>query len=327
MALSVRKQDLECLRGDWQELLSRAPEPHVFHRPTWQKVWLEHFGDGREPLFLAVRDGDHLVGVAPLMRDGPRLALVGDHEICDYMDFVVEPGRESEFFAAIFRSLGEEPWEEMDLRGLAAYSPALEALSTATNGLGWRVERELEAVAPHVELPSSWEEYLARLDGKNRHELRRKMRRLRQSGARVELRDLRSPQEVAAGMEDFLRLHTAARQDKADFMTPQMEGFFRAMSVALADEGLIRLFMMDLDGWPAATVLCFDCCRQLHLYNSGFDPELSSLSVGLLSKVLCLEVALKEGKGCLDFLRGSEPYKYDLGGQDLPIYRCRVRRG
>jgi CelD/BcsL family acetyltransferase involved in cellulose biosynthesis len=318
---------LESLRDEWQELLSRAPEPHVFHRPTWQGLWLEHFGDGREPLFLAARDGDRLVGVAPLMRDGSRLALVGDHEICDYMDFVVEPGRESEFFAAIFRSLGEEPWEEMDLRGLAAYSPALEALSTATNGLGWRVERELEAVAPHVELPSSWEEYLARLDGKNRHELRRKMRRLRQSGARVELRDLRSPQEVAAGMEDFLRLHTAARQDKADFMTPQMQSFFRAMSVALADEGLIRLFMMDLDGRPVATVLCFDCCRQLHLYNSGFDPELSSLSVGLLSKVLCLEVALKEGKGCLDFLRGSEPYKYDLGGHDLPIYRCRVRRG
>jgi CelD/BcsL family acetyltransferase involved in cellulose biosynthesis len=327
MALSVRRQDLEGLRDEWQDLLSRAPEPHVFHRPTWQGLWLEHFGNGREPLFLAARDGDHLVGVAPLMRDGLRLALVGDHEICDYMDFVVEPGRESEFFAAVFRSLGEEPWEEMDLRGLAAYSPALEELSTATNGLGWRVERELEAVAPHVELPSSWEEYLARLDGKNRHELRRKMRRLRQSGARVELRDLRSPQEVAAGMEDFLRLHTAARQDKADFMTPQMQSFFRAMSVALADEGLIRLFMMDLDGRPAATVLCFDCCRQLHLYNSGFDPELASLSVGLLSKVLCLEVALNEGKGCLDFLRGSEPYKYDLGGHDLPIYRCRVRRG
>jgi CelD/BcsL family acetyltransferase involved in cellulose biosynthesis len=327
MALSVRRQDLESLRSEWQELLSRTPEPHVFHRPIWQELWLEHFGDGREPLFLAARDGEHLVGVAPLMRDGPRLALVGDHEICDYMDFVVEPGREKEFFAAIFHSLGEEPWEEIDLRGLAAYSPALTALATATNGLGWRVERELEAVAPHVELPASWEEYLAGLDRKDRHELRRKMRRLRQSGARVELRDLRSPQEVAAGMEDFLRLHTASRSDKAEFMSPQMQRFFRAMSVALAKEGLIRLFMMDLDGRPAASVLCFDCCQQLHLYNSGFDPELSSLSVGLLSKVLCLEVALKEGKGCLDFLRGSEPYKYDLGGHDLPIYRCRVRRG
>jgi CelD/BcsL family acetyltransferase involved in cellulose biosynthesis len=114
--------------------------------------------------------------------------------------------------------------------------------------------------------------------------------------------------------------------NSALFMSPQMERFFRAMSGALAGEGLMRLFMMDLDGRPAASVLCFDCCRQLHLYNSGFDPELSSLSVGLLSKVLCLEVAIKEGKGCLDFLRGSEPYKYDLGGHDLPIYRCRVRR-
>ncbi len=201
--------------------VSRTPEPHVFHRPTWQELWLKHFGDGREPLFLAVRDGERLVGVAPLMREGLRLALVGDHEICDYMDFVVEPGREGEFFAAVFHSLGEDSWEEMDLRGLAAYSPALAALPKATNGLGWRVERELEAVAPHVELPSSWEEYLERLNGKDRHELRRKMRRLSQSGARVALPDLRSPPEVAAGIEDFLRLHTASRSDKAEFMSPR----------------------------------------------------------------------------------------------------------
>jgi len=326
MALSVRREELEGLRGEWQDLLALTPEPHVFHRPLWNELWLEHFRDGREPLFLAARDGDRLVGVAPLMRDGPRLALVGDHEICDYMDFVVEPGREGEFFPALLRSLGEEPWQEIELRGLAAYSPALAALPGAASALGWRSEQELEAVAPRVELPSSWEEYLARLGKKDRHELRRKMRRLRQGGARVELHDLRSRQEVAAGIDDFLRLHTAGRGDKTEFMSPEMERFFRDMSVALADEGLIRLFMLELDGRPAASVLCFDCCRQLHLYNSGFDPDLSSLSVGLLSKALCLEVAIKEGKSCLDFLRGAEPYKYDLGARDLPIYRCVVRR-
>jgi CelD/BcsL family acetyltransferase involved in cellulose biosynthesis len=326
MALSIRREELESLRAEWQDLLSRVPEPHVFHRPLWNGVWLAHFGDGQEPLFLAARDGGRLVAVAPLMRDGPRLALVGDHEICDYMDFVVEPGREGEFFPALLRSLGEEPWEEIELRGLASDSPALAALPAAADALGWRLEQELEAVAPRVELAPSWEEYLGSLGKKDRHELRRKMRRLRQGGAQVELRDLRSRQEVAAGMEDFLRLHTASRRDKAEFMSPQMECFFRDMAVNLADESLIRLFMMDLDGRPAASVLCFDCCDQLHLYNSGFDPDLSALSVGLLSKVLCLEVAIEEGKSCLDLLRGAESYKYDLGARDLPIYRCVMRR-
>jgi hypothetical protein len=28
----------------------------------------------------------------------------------------------------------------------------------------------------------------------------------------------------------------------------------------------------------------------------------------------------------VDFLRGREPYKYDLGAQDLTIYQCAVRR-
>lgn len=327
MTLSVRKEELDSLHVEWQDLLARAPQPHVFHRPLWNSIWLAHFGNGREPFFLAIRDGDRLVGVAPLMRDGPRLALVGDYEICDYMDFVVECGRETEFFAALLGFLAQEPWEEMELRGLAAHSSALSALPQAADALGWHLDQELEAVAPRVDLPSSWEEYMSRLGKKDRHELRRKMRRIRQGGAEVELRDLRSREDVAAGMEDFLRLHTASRSDKAEFMSPQMEGFFREVSAALAAEGLLRLFMMDLDGRPAASVLCFDCCSQLHLYNSGFDPDLSHLSVGLLSKALCLEVAISEGKSHLDFLRGTEPYKYDLGASDLPIYRCVVRRG
>ena len=148
-------------------------------------------------------------------------------------------------------------------------------------------------MAPHVELPSSWEEYLARLDKKNRHELRRKMRRLY---AAPSVRDLRSgPQRWPPASRTSSAYTTRSRQGRVH--EPPDGGLLPGQSVALADEGLIRLFMMDLDGRPAASVLCFDCCRQLHLYNTGFDPELSSLSVGLLSKVLCLEVAIEEGRG------------------------------
>ena len=37
-------------------------------------------------------------------------------------------------------------------------------------------------------------------------------------------------------------------------------------------------------------------------------------------------VLIEQGMGGLDFLRGDEPYKYDLGAQDQEIYRMRLRR-
>jgi CelD/BcsL family acetyltransferase involved in cellulose biosynthesis len=98
------------------------------------------------------------------------------------------------------------------------------------------------------------------------------------------------------------------------------------MASAMAAEGLIRLFMLRVNAKPAAAVLCFDAGSHLYLYNSGYDPEYSGLSVGIVSKALCLQWAIENGKKGLDFLRGDEPYKYDLGAKDQDIYRLTLRR-
>ena len=52
----------------------------------------------------------------------------------------------------------------------------------------------------------------------------------------------------------------------------------------------------------------------------------AELAVGLASKALVLQDAIENGYGCIDFLRGHEPYKYDLGGVDRNVYRCLVTR-
>ena len=62
------------------------------------------------------------------------------------------------------------------------------------------------------------------------------------------------------------------------------------------------------------------------IYNSGYDPQYAYLSVGLLSKAACLRHAIEDGRKRLDFLRGNEPYKYDLGGKDLQVYRCLIKK-
>ncbi|MEE8347693.1 MAG: GNAT family N-acetyltransferase, partial [Dehalococcoidia bacterium] len=62
------------------------------------------------------------------------------------------------------------------------------------------------------------------------------------------------------------------------------------------------------------------------LYNSGYNPDYAYLSVGLLSKALALRKAIEEGRSRFDFLRGPEPYKYDLVARDVAVYRCTVRR-
>ena len=53
----------------WQALHDASGETNPFTGPDWAVTWLEHFADpGHRPLVLEVRDGDRLVGVAPLYR-------------------------------------------------------------------------------------------------------------------------------------------------------------------------------------------------------------------------------------------------------------------
>jgi CelD/BcsL family acetyltransferase involved in cellulose biosynthesis len=127
-------------------------------------------------------------------------------------------------------------------------------------------------------------------------------------------------------MDDFLHLMESSKHEKAEFLTPQMEHFFREMAVTLAADGLIRMYFLELDGVRVAAVLCFDCDNSLLMYNSGYDPQLSHLAVGLISKALLVKDAIEQGRACLDFLRGDERYKYDLGAQNSQVYRCTVTR-
>ena len=109
-------------------------------------------------------------------------------------------------------------------------------------------------------------------------------------------------------------------------MTEEMAHFFRQIAASAAEMGHLKLYFLEIEGVRTSTALCFDYGDEFSLYNSGYDPAYASLSVGLLLKAFCLKEAIAAGKKRFDFLRGSEPYKYDLGGQDLPIYRCLVRK-
>lgn len=325
MTYTVRREELAAVQAEWGALLERSAEPVPFLHPTWHRVWLEEFGNGRELLLYAVRDGEALVGVAPLMANDGRLMLSGNYSICDYMDVITAQDRAADVLAALLGALAEESWSELELWGLREDSPVLSALPAAAAGAGMAVAQETEAVAPRIELAATWEEYVASLSKKDRHELRRKMRKLEAAGE-LELRAYTSPEDVESRVPLLLRMMIESRTDKAAFMSEQMARFFHRMVPAMAAEGLVRLYELELERRPIASVLCFDQGGQLYLYNSGYEPEYASMSAGLVSKAMCLRDAVECGRHCVDTLRGAEPYKYDLGAKDRTVYTCTVRR-
>jgi CelD/BcsL family acetyltransferase involved in cellulose biosynthesis len=182
---------------------------------------------------------------------------------------------------------------------------------------------EPDEVSLEKDLPANWEEYLQTLDTKQRHELRRKLRRLEEEG-KITYRLVTDTTSVPAFLEIFLKMFVESREDKADFLTPQAEGFFRDLTATMSEFGFLRGGILELDSRPMAAVLAFDYKDTVYLYNSGFDPTQSQLSVGILSKALLIKDSIARGKKKFDFLKGAERYKYHLGGKEVQLQKCRI---
>lgn len=326
MTLAIRDEAFDRVSGEWAGLLAQTPSPIPFATPAFQRTWLDHFGAGRDARILTARDGERLIGVAPLLVDGERAEFVGHYSICDYMDVVVTPGFEAPFMASMLDRLAADGVRELDLRGLRAGSPTIAAAGSAAAASGFVFEQHDEALAPVVSLPESWDAYLGGLSKKDRHELRRKLRRLA-SGGDARLRVITAAEDALPMLPELFRMMRISNHHKEEFLDrPGMEAFFRDVVGVMAGEGMLRFYFLTLDSVPVASVLNFDLGGQLYMYNSGYDPAYAHYAVGLMSKALLIEDAIEAGRTCVDFMRGDEPYKYDLGGKDQQVYRLALNR-
>jgi len=287
------------------------------------KVWWQEFGSGAEPYLAAVRQGEKIIGIAPLVVTEGRASIIGSADVCDYLDFVVTPGTERDFFSVLLDDLRQKGINHLDLGPLRPDSTVLTNLVGIARNRGYEVLCQPEDISLELDLPPTWEEYLTILTKKQRHEVKRKLRRLSEAGE-VDYRTVKDSAAVHDTVDSFLKMFTNSRQDKATFLTAQMESFFRALADTMAEAGLLRLGILELDKLPVAMIMGFDYNDCIYLYNSGYNPQYNSLSAGLLCKVLCIKESIEEGKKRFDFLKGDESYKYHLGGREVPLYRCQI---
>lgn len=323
-AYTVTKETIESLSSCWLGAGKHLGWNCPFVLPPWLAAWRSAFATKSDPALWAVRQGDVFIGIAPLLIKGKKARFLGSPDVCDFLDFVVAPGRGKEFFAVLIDHLRQQGITHLDLKLLRPDSSAMSELVGVARDLGHEVVCEREDVSFELELPATWEDFLDSLAGAQRHEIRRKLRRLHEA-AEVRFRTVEGVEEVREEMDVFLALFGSSRRDKAAFMTPRMASFFRSAADKLAGAGILRLSFLELDARPAAAVMCFDLGSRTYLYNNGYDGRFRSLSVGLLSKVLSIQEAIRRGRTGYDLLKGEEVYKRHLGGKPVPLYGCRVR--
>ena len=323
MSYTLTVESLDGVTSSWDKLRHCLKWGSIFVLPAWLKVWWEAFGGEGELYLRTLRQGGKIIGFAPLLVNKETASFIGSADVSDYLDFVIIAGRERDFFKVLLDDLRERGIKKLDLRPLRPDSTVLTQLVGVAQNRGYDVLCHPEDVSLELDLPTTWNEYLAILKNKQRHEVRRKLRRLWEAGS-VEHRCVETGREVEDYLDIFLRLFSLSKDDKAGFMNHKRESFFRSLAKAMAEIGLLRLGILKMDKVPMAMTMGFDYDGSHYLYNSAYDPQFSYLSVGLLCKVLCLKESIERGKRKWSFLKGGEPYKYQLGGREVPLYSCQI---
>jgi len=320
---TVTLESFDSLTSYWFQSESLLMWNCIFVLPPWLEVWWHDFGSEAELYLGAIRKGGTIAGIAPLLLRGAEASFIGSTDLCDYLDFVIAPGKEVDFFNILLDDLQERGIRRLNLRPLKPNSSVLTYLVSIAKNRNYDVYRKVEDVSLELDLPPTWQEYLNKLTQKQRHEVNRKLRRLGEAGE-VNYRVVKDSNSILDSMDLFLRLFRQSREDKAIFLTNQIESFFRSLVEATARSGLLRFGILELNASPAAVVMYFDYNNSVFLYNNGYDPRHRFLSVGLISKVLCLKDSIERGRSRFDFLKGAEEYKYRLGGKEITLYRCDI---
>ncbi len=300
----------------------RWPVPFVL--PHWIAAWNETLGARWRVSVLAAGSSENPTALLPLLVRKDEARFAGDPAVCDYFDAVFVPGKEEDAARELLNTAWSQGIRLLDLGPVRPDSFIHTVLGPAAEREGLEVSVQRDGVTVEMALPESWDAYLQTLSGKQRHEVRRKLRRLEEAGP-VDFRVFTDFEAVRKTLPVFYRLFRESREDKAGFLTGEMIAYFDRLCASMSRDGFVRLSLLLLEDRPIASALCFDDGRTIYLYNNGYDPEYRRLSAGLMVKVFTIRDALELGRKRYDFLRGDEIYKFRLGGTATPLHRMEIR--
>lgn len=284
----------------WKTLFAQTPNSTVFTSYEWFHTLCTYLLRV-DPQLLIFYEHDQPIGIIPAVMNNNTLQLIGDERVTDINDMVYCSGYEQHIIEA-FASFIKSKDMHLNLFPLEQHSPLVFYLPQFLDD----IVIEKTDVCPIVHLPESWEDYLKNLNGKARHELRRKLRKA--NGVTM--------QPIEPERIDILfRLMVASDKNKKDFLTAEMCAFFKNIAHLFSQHGWLRFRAAYHDSRPICALFSFQTNNHIFLYNAGFDPMFSTLSPGIAAVGLDIKTAIDEQFKYYDFLRGEENYKLQFGAQ------------
>lgn len=299
---------------EWTELLSRSASNSLFLQWEWQFRWWESFGG--DLFIVLITEDDRTIAILPFIKRKSALLTIltmigAPHS--DYLDFIIEKGREKEVIRCFFNEFLNEH--------LAIKIIQLDSINQRSPNLDYLTNRFLHSFlrsgdrkkeCPFIMLPDSWEAYLGSLSAGMRYFIGRKERKMGKD-FEVQIGIAGSREEVSTRMDQFILQHQGRwnkRQRPGAFHSDAFCAFHKKVSEYLFKKGHLKLYYLELNKRPVASYYIFQYQNNYYFYLSGFDPDFSRYSPGSVLMGAIIKDAISQGMDEFDFMRGESDYKF-----------------
>jgi len=325
------------LKIEWNALIDTASSRVPFLRYEYLRTWWQTRGGGEwdekvQLILIYARENGQLVGIAPCFiseHQGKKVLLfLGCIEISDYLDFLVKPQLLPAFTQGLLTYVRSTLASEMGIQGIDLYnlsdqSPTIHALQNASINLGLTCTVNPITRSPYIPLSGNYEEYMAGLDKKQRHEMRRKLRRMLELPVPTEWYIANDPAKINDEIQDFIQLMDLDSEKHA-FLTPIMREQMQLSLQEAFNAGILQLAFMRIGNEKTAAYVNFDFQNRIFVYNSGIDPRFFEHSPGWVLLTHLIKWANENDRFEFDFMRGTEDYKYKFGAVDRQVMRVTI---
>jgi hypothetical protein len=313
---AVRQESSPFGRGQGEDVLTlrKAPSPQPSPR-----------GRGSDT---------RLIGVAPWYIDrtivkGNVLRWLGSGEVCtDHLSLICRPEHREQVAAVVAEALTNQcdEWDRLDLNAVDADDYAMMALVAHLEERDCIVSRQTADSCWVLDLPVTWDDYLAGVSKSHRKQLRQSERRVIET-SRVVWHTVSNEAEFETAWLLLVDLHQRRRTSLGEagcFVSRAFHEFHHEVAQRMLERGQLRMSWLSLDGTPAAAEYHFADNKATYAYQGGVDPDRLNDEPGRLSTILCLRRAIDEGHKRFDFLRGDEPYKAHWRAEPRTTYDYRA---
>jgi len=327
------------LRDSWNKLISQSKDNDVFSSWEWLSTWWKHFGRGRQLRILMVEEDGQAIAAAPLMCSKYNFARIGS---LTKTEFIGSPQSDYNSFILVRKELecmklfldhltsNYNDWDCLELRDVSESTTTmklLHSISLEQPSLEEFTER-VTFLCPYIELPNTFDEFLQKMKGDMRRNLRRRMKRLSEQ-YKAEVKTQNDFGSIREAMNAFYGLHQKRWGTKGIagvFAEETLRNFHDDVANYFNENGWLRLYVLTANDKPIASIYSFNYKAKKYEYLTGFDPEFSQYGVGNLLRMQVAEDSIREGIEEYDLMRGDEPYKSFWSPKARKNFEARLTR-